>query len=360
MRRPILGLALFLTCVVTWAGVIETEPLPGLNRSVSNNAVALVNTPEGVYLYSFLGLGSGKTWQDISAGASVLSPGAKTWKDLAAVPGPGRLAASAVSVGGAAWLFGGYTVAADGSEESIPGVYRIRPGESGLQWITDMPVPVEDSVILTYLDRYIYLISGWHDLGNVNLVQVLDTRTLKWTQATPWPGVPVFGHSGGISGGQMLVCDGVKIQYFSTDKPRKFLPSDGCWLGNIDGDNHRRINWQSVSRHPGAARYRMAATGVVVNGSGDKYVVFAGGSDNPYNFNGIGYDGVPAKTEKSVFSFNFKSSKWQRHGALPQGSMDHRGLPHADGWFYLIGGMRGQQTPVTDVIRFKLEGLGER
>ncbi len=100
-----------------------------------------------------------------------------------------------------AWLFGGYTVAVDGSEKSIPGVYRIRPGESQLQWLTDMPVPVEDSVMLVYQDRYIYLVSGWHDLGNVNLVQVLDTKTLQWAQATPWPGAPVFGHSGGISEG---------------------------------------------------------------------------------------------------------------------------------------------------------------
>jgi len=45
----------------------------------------------------------------------------------ATVPGKaGRLAASAISAGGAAWLFGGYTVAADGSEESIPGVYRFK------------------------------------------------------------------------------------------------------------------------------------------------------------------------------------------------------------------------------------------
>lgn len=350
MRFLIIGLAVLIAVSNVEAKPVQTEPLPSLQQPVSNNAVTLVDTEEGVYLYSFLGLGSGKTWQDISSGAAVLNPNAKSWTELKPVPGPlGRLAATAVSAGGAAWLFGGYTVAADGSEESIPGVYRIRPGESQLQWITDMPVPVEDSVLLVYQDRYIYLVSGWHDLGNVNLVQVLDTKTMLWTQATPWPGAPVFGHSGGISEGKMLVCDGVRIQYPADDSPREFLSSNQCWLGRIDAENHRRIHWRSVPAHPGAARYRMAATG-----DADQRVVFAGGSANPYNFNGIGYNGVPSETESSVFSFSFKTSEWQTHGDLPQGTMDHRGLPYSQGWYYLVGGMQENQTVVPDVYRFRI------
>ena len=126
----------------TPADDITIQLLPALQHPVSNNAVTLVSTDKGNYLYSFLGLGSGKTWQDISSAAFVLEPGAKTWIELEPVPGTaGRLAASAVSVGRAAWLFGGYTVAADGTEQSTAGVYRIRPGESALQWVTDMPVP---------------------------------------------------------------------------------------------------------------------------------------------------------------------------------------------------------------------------
>ena len=250
MRLVIFGLAVLLAALDVVAGSIKMETLPALPQPVSNNAVALVSTTQGDYLYSFLGLGSGKTWQDISSGAAVLNPGAKTWTELEPVPGAaGRLAASAVSAAGAAWLFGGYTVAADGSEKSIPGVYRIRPGESQLQWLTDMPVPVEDSVMLVYQDRYIYLVSGWHDLGNVNLVQVLDTKTMQWAQATPWPGAPVFGHSGGINEGQLLICDGVKIKYPADDSPREFLPSKQCWSGRIDTENHRRINWRPVQAH---------------------------------------------------------------------------------------------------------------
>jgi N-acetylneuraminic acid mutarotase len=202
------------------------------------------------------------------------------------------------------------------------------------------------------MDRFIYLISGWHDLGNVNLVQVLDTKTMQWAQATPWPGDPVFGHAGGIHEGRLLVCDGVKIQYPADDSPREFLPSAECWLGSIDAQNYRQLSWKKVAYHPGAARYRMAVTG-----NTDGEIVFVGGSVNPYNFNGIGYNGEPAETESSVFSFNLKSGVWRSHGHLAEGTMDHRGLPFSDGWYYLIGGMHAEQKPVTDVLRFRLDGL---
>lgn len=351
MNSKFFGLLLWLMVHSIAADTMISERLPSLSQAVSNNAVALVSTGEGDYVYSFLGLGHGKTWQDITSGANVLEPGAESWRQLADVPGAaGRLAASAVTVGMSAWVFGGYTVSEDGSEESTPGVYTARPGKSKLDRVTDMPVPVEDSVALVYKDRYVYLVSGWHDLGNVNLVQVLDTQTLQWQQATPWPGEPVFGHSGGIFEDRMLVCDGVKIQYPADAVPREFLSSSQCWLGRIDAENHRLIHWRPVVAHPGASRYRMAATGDE-NGR----VVFAGGSANPYNFNGTGYNGVPATPESSVFSYTFKSGEWRVHGDLPMGTMDHRGLPYSNGWYYLVGGMREQQTVVADVYRFRID-----
>lgn len=351
MRLALVGLLMLLAVGQVAAEISDMQTLAPLIQPVSNNAVTLVEAEDGPYLYSFLGLGGGKTWQDISSGAAVLKPGSDNWTELEPVPGKaGRLAASAVSAGGAAWLFGGYTVAEDGSEESVAGVYRIRPGETQLQWVTDMPVPVEDAVLLSYQDRYIYLVSGWHDLGNVNLVQVLDTDAMQWAQATPWPGAPVFGHAGGISAGQMLVCDGVRIQYPADDSPRQFLSSSECWLGHIDAENHRRINWWSVASHPGAARYRMAATS-----DNNNRVVFAGGSINPYNFNGMGYNGVPSKAEASVFSYSFKTGAWQEHGELPAATMDHRGLPYSNGWYYLVGGMQENQKVIPTVYRFRIK-----
>ena len=77
MKVMVFAMAVLLWAVDVCAQPIQTEPLPALPRPVSNNAVALVSTGEGDFLYSFLGLGSGKTWQDISSAASVLNPGAK-------------------------------------------------------------------------------------------------------------------------------------------------------------------------------------------------------------------------------------------------------------------------------------------
>jgi len=344
-------LAMFMVSRLAPAQVLTVETLPPLAQARSNNAVAAVTTDRGVYLYSFLGLGSGKTWRDISAAASVLGPGAGHWRELGPVPGDrGRLAASAVAAGGAAWLFGGYTVDLEGGEVSTAGVYRIRPGEAGVRRVTAMPVAVDDTVALVYRDRYVYLFSGWHDLGNVNLVQVFDTQTLEWTQATPWPGTPVFGHAGGGSDGRLLVCDGVGIQYPATGGKREFLPSGECWLGEIDRDDYRRIHWRPAPSHPGKPRYRMAA-------AADDHgrVVFAGGSINPYNYDGIGYNGVEANAEKTVISFDLDDGRWRVEGDLPTATMDHRGLPFAGGWFYVIGGMREGQTPAAGVFRFRLD-----
>ena len=333
--------------------VLQLEMLPSLPAPVSNNAVALIADGLGVHLYSALGLGAGKTWRDTRSDAFHYSPKAGAWRELGPVPGSaGRLAASAAVAGGEIYVFGGYTVAEDGSEESTPAVYRLDRQSGHWKWFSDMPVPVEDAVVLTYRDRYIYLVSGWHDLGNVNLVQVLDSRTGLWQQATPWPGTPVFGHAGGIVGSRLIICDGVRIEYAASssagEAPRKFLPSAECWHGDISADNFRRIDWRRIESHPGRARYRMAA------GSDNRErVFFVGGSVNPYNFNGVGYDGNPSQPEAGLMSYSFEDESWACHGNLPEGTMDHRGLPWHEGWFYLIGGMRGGQQVSDDVLKFK-------
>jgi len=340
-------------------GRLVEEALPALPQAVSNNAVALLAGGDGIHLYSMLGLKSGKSWRDTSSEAMhyfSLKGGANgAWRNIEPVPGgKGRLAASAVAAAGEVYVFGGYTVAEDGSEQSIPAVYRLQRQSGRWRHFSDMPVPVEDSMLVVHQDRYIYLVSGWHDLGNVNLVQVLDTATRSWQQATPYPGQPVFGHAGGISGNRMVVCDGVQIAYEKSAAGRNFLPSQECWLGEISVDNLREIKWQPIDPHPGLPRYRMAA-----GDDGENSVFFAGGSVNPYNFNGIGYDGVPSEPETALISYNVDESRWKCHGSLSVASMDHRGLPRHDGWFYIVGGMRKGQEVSAGVFRFK-PGKGRR
>jgi hypothetical protein len=68
------------------------------------------------------------------------------------------------------YVFGGYTVIKEHSEMSVPDVYAYHVLEDHYKALTFMPVPVADSIALPYQNRYIYLISGWHNDGDVNLV----------------------------------------------------------------------------------------------------------------------------------------------------------------------------------------------
>lgn len=345
--------SLSLTADENEPAVIEVESLPDMPVAITNNAVALLSVDDELRIYSLLGLESGKTWADASSIAMQYTESGEgltgTWRILDSVPGEhGRLAASAVAAGGEIYLFGGYTVASDGAEESTPEVFRL-DGESGrLVVFSTMPVPVEDSVVAVYQDRWIYLVSGWHDVGNVNLVQVLDIESGEWAQATPYPGNAVFGHAGGMADGTLVVCDGVRIEYQSAPEPRKFLPADECWKGTIDKENHRRIDWRQIDAHPGEPLYRMAA-----GDDGRGRIWFAGGSDNPYNFNGMGYDGRPSEPNNQVFSYDPSNNRWEIHGKLGVATMDHRGLLHHDGWFYIVGGMRAGQVVSKELIRFR-------
>ena len=329
-----------------------SAPAAELPMSISNNAVAALavagaGDTKAVDYYSFMGLTAGKTWRDVSAKAWWLPAEADGWQALPPVPdaasGRGRLAAVAVAAAGSVWLFGGYSVAADGSETSSAEVYRVNARQQPVyQRSTPMPIAVDDTLALVYQDRYIYLVSGWHDLGNVNLVQVFDSVSQSWSQATPYPGTPVFGHGGAMLGEQLVVCGGVALDYPSTGQ-RRFRLSEQCWRGSIDSDDHRRIDWHRLPSMPGPARYRAAATA----DAGRGLVIFAAGSARAYNYNGIGYDGIPAAPLDSVVSYDLAAGQWRCHRALDVASMDHRALLLAaqSGELIRIGGMRaGQQV----------------
>ncbi len=329
---------------------ISTDRLPALPKPVTNNAVAAVVLGDGTALFSFLGLGAGKTWQDTRVEAFVLRPGAGEWVGLPDVPGPGRLASIAVTVIDKVYIFGGYTVATDGSEVSIPEVYVLDTGT--LEYIPrmSMPVPVDDAVAFAYADRYIYLVSGWHNSGNVNLVQVYDTALNNWFQATPYPGSAVFGHAGGIAGNAMVICDGVRIVVRQAES-RGFEATPECYRGEIDDADLARINWYSIPPHPGPARYRIAATGVPHNGG---EIVFVGGTDNPYNFDGIGYDGIGSEPSSQVFSWSVTEDHWKLYGPLDTPTMDHRGLLTFNNQLAIVGGMQTGQVVSNEVVAFTL------
>ena len=197
LGRYILVSVLLSLLVITTKADSLGECIPSLPTPHANNAVASIEFRNKLHIFSFLGLKSGRTWRDTSREAYMFIEGSKSWVRLPDVPvTEGRLAASAQGIGRFVYLFGGYTVAKDGSEKSTPEVFRFDPQTKKYKRMADMPTPVDDMVTFVFQDRYVYLVSGWHDEGNVDLVQVLDTRTNRWFSATKYPGTTVFGHAG--------------------------------------------------------------------------------------------------------------------------------------------------------------------
>ena len=325
------------------AGQVGTQG--ALPEPVTNNAVAWLERGGHTYFYSFNGLGPGKTHRDTRAVAWEIDTATGTVVALPDVPGGlGRLASVAVGLYDRVFIFGGYTVAPDGTEKSTPGVFSLDPATRTYKLRAPMPTPVDDAVAFAYLDRYIYLVSGWHDTGNVALVQVFDSWRDRWFRATDYPGSPVFGHAGGIAGNTIVIADGVKL-LGSEDGRRRFGISDEAYKGEIDADDPSIIDWTRLPPHPGRPLYRMAAAGAP---SGNR-VLFAGGSDNPYNYDGIGYNGAPSAPSDVIFAFDFQTNGWRRMEAKPRATMDHRGLLWNGPEMCTLGGMAAGQTVIGDI-----------
>jgi len=317
-----------------------------LPEAVSNNAVTIASVDGELTLFSFNGLGDGKTYQDVHGKAFSVNLKTKKAKIIASLPdGLGRLASIAVTLNNRILVIGGYTVAKDHAEVSTSQVFEYFPLKNKYQKISDMPVPVDDTVAFIYQQRYVYLVSGWHDTANVNLVQVFDSKERHWFNATPFPGAPVFGHAGGIVGNKFLIVDGVKVKRV-VDGKREYGPSDETWYAEIDKNDPAVIYWKKISKHPFKPLYRMASVGV----PDSQQIVFAGGSDNPYNYNGVGYNGIASEPSSKIFSYDVRNSRWQNLGLLNNPSMDHRGLLLADDGLYIVGGM-GKEQEVLNAIQ---------
>ncbi len=325
-------------------------PIAQLPTAISNNATSLISEANGHYrLYSFFGLSAGKTWQDVSRNAFEYQSKTKQWRQLASPPVlQGRLASLAVTVADDIYLFGGYTVNAKGEEVSTPDVLRFNTKTQHYLALAPIPVPVDDSVAVVYKNRWIILVSGWHEKDNVAFVQVYSIKTNSWHRSTDWPGAPVFGHAAALQHNALLVCDGVKLHVNSAGK-REFSTSNQCWRGQLSGRERLHIQWTAISPHPGAARYRMGANAV----NGRAY--FAGGSENPYNYNGIGYNGEPSKASSTINVYNFAKNQWQEDQTLPIASMDHRALLCRKSTCFLVGGMRNPQIVSASTSQLQLK-----
>lgn len=319
------------------------ESMPALPVARSNNAVAAVRTPAGTAVVSALGLASGKQWSDVVSDAW-RSDAEAGWTPLPAVPGPGRLASVALGVDDQMLLIGGYTVAEDHTEVSWPSIDVWSASSGAWSSGATMPVAVDDAVASVWRGRWVVLVSGWSNDDNVSDVQLLDLEDGSWTEGTPIPGAAVFGHAGAMWGDTLVYCDGVRVVPATDGAKRSFVANEACYVGRF-GDELGAIEWRVLPPHPGTARYRMAA------GAAGGLIVFAGGTDNPYNYDGVGYDGTRAEPTRTVFAWDVSAGQWVDLPPLPEPSMDHRGLVNVDGTLVLVGGLDAQREPTTRVWR---------
>jgi len=282
-----------------------------------------------------------------------MDPSTGKWTEMRPVPGvAGRLAASAVALHDQVFIFGGYVVDAQGGESTVSDVNVFVPIENRYYRGHDIPVPVDDAVVGVYRDRYIYLIGGWSSTTDdaVRNVQIYDTDKDTWMQGTPIPGTPVFGHAGAIIGDSIVYVDGA---YKNPSAPNpnpnpKYVASSECWVGRLPSSKKgdiTKIRWTKLSDHPGNARYRIAAgAGPLEKKHGRIY--FSGGTDNPYNYNGIGYNGQPAEPSPVTFAYNVYTGRWETISETDaEPTMDHRGLLVTRRGLVIVGGMeKGQQV----------------
>src|SRR5882724_1290566 len=317
---------------------LKFDPLP---VPLSNNAVASVKSRGALLLYSLMGLGPKKTWDATTNSAYTLDPDTGKWAEMHSVPGTiGRLAATAVGAREHIFLFGGYVVDGQGGETTLPDVNVYEPLTDRWFRAEDMPVAVDDSVAGVYHDRYVYLIGGWSKTDTVRDVQVYDGQKNTWSKATPIPGTPVFGHAGAVVGDTIVYVDGAHKNP-AGDQP-KYVAVSECWMGKITKADMTKIEWTKLPDHPGPARYRIGAGVSEKEGK----IYFSGGTDNPYNYNGIGYNNQPSEPSPVTFAFNVRSGKWETiNENTPDPVMDLRGLLLTRRGLVIVGGMaKGQQV----------------
>lgn len=323
------------------AGPWDTHaPLPA---PITNNAVTTHTRAGTTFVYTFMGLDSTKVFSGITTDAARLNTATNEWEILPPVPAvDGKIAASAVTLGDSVYVIGGYRVEANGSEVTAR---RMMVWDTVTdQWVDDaaiVPVKVDDMVAATWNDTHIVLVSGWSIQRNVRDVQFWEKATNTWSAATPVPDFGTFGGVGGIAGNSIVFMDGcADTATFAFDQVNRVL------VGDIDPLDPLNVTWTDRGPHAGLPVYRGASWNV--DGDPDRIVV-AGGTDNPYNYNGIGYDGNPSAPLGQVFSYHIPTGTMVFHADLPVPTMDHRGFPYGDGRLWIVGGMEAGQQVTTRV-----------
>jgi hypothetical protein len=200
---------------------------------------------------------------------------------------------------------GGFVVDKQGLELTVPDVNVYEPGARRWSRGKDIPVPVDSAVVGSARDHLVYLIGGRSANGPVNNVQIYDLEKDTWTQATPFPGTPAFGMSGGLAEDKIVIIDGAKP---GPNGGPRYVAADECWFGKIDRKDPAKIEWSKLPPHPGMARYGIASGGA---GTRDRTIFFSGGTTTPHDYKGNPYDGNPSEVSSLTFAYDLRTNRWE-------------------------------------------------
>lgn len=337
--------------------IFTVESLAPAPEAVSNNAVCGTTLNGGEYIYSFSGIDTLKTHNGIHLKSFKYSVNTDSWTQLPDLPdGMGKIAAGASIVGGVAYVIGGYHVFSDGSEQSSEKIHRLDLNtDTFLPDGAAIPVPIDDHVQDVYNDSLIYVITGWSQNTNVPNVQIYDTYNDTWLVGTSVPNLPAyksFGASGAILGNTIYYFGGARIG-------GSFPIQNELRIGKINPADPTQITWSVHTPDPNIVGYRMAP------GTIDNKLVWIGGSEQTYNYNGIAYAGnVPVEPSNRILLLDTATLTFSEGNIVNSTSnipMDLRGAYKSGNSFYLLGGMLSNQevTGQTTQISYSYTSIND-
>jgi hypothetical protein len=330
----------------------ELSPMP---ERVSNNAVSAATVDGIPYAFSFSGIDSTKECGHTHLRSFRYNTEADIWETIAPLPEPldGKIAAAASTIKNKIYITGGYHIPSGCGETSSAKIHIYDPETNEyLPNGVDMPTPIDDQVQGVWRDSLLYMITGWSNTTNVTDVQIYNPSTDVWTTGTPVPNAndwKVFGGSGEIVGDTIYYIGGAS-PFCSVNLC--FPPTTFLRRGIINPDNPAEITWEG-SENAAAQGYRMAAS------TYQNSVIWLGGSDLTFNFDGIDYNGTGgvAPNERLTLINKDAGFLYQIEEALPP-IMDLRGVAKISENEYIIaGGMNENQEVVNSTFKIRIDDL---
>lgn len=315
---------------------LHADPLPPLPEAVSHQVTLQTSARGKTYIASF---GGQSQQSSAHQKAWLLTLGDSSWQPLPALPSvqgaTGRSGSAAVVLDQQFMLFGGTGPGRSGKPITLTDSYRLSPIGKMYQKLPDMPVAVYDAVAQVYRNRYVYLIGGNHQGGQVNLVQVFDNFTQKWSQATPLPTTPLSRHSAVLQDDKLLVCGG-EIQ--QSDQAGAFTPAlnPHCFLATLNPQQPAMLTWRQLSVPANAGRLDSSA--LVLTQANETWLLFTGGVD------------LTAAPLDSAIGFDLQRQQWQSVQARLSRHHSRYLLRLNDEW-YSLGGINSQGQVVADFIK---------